>query len=310
MTTLNPRNFSPGTTCSPGLANGDGTKIFAGFPSPQEPAGPPWTHPVVDPARIAPWGNPSPFAIPAQPPSRNPPPRGKLLSKVTAAIEAARGKTDTAKRTHMVFVLDVSSSMLQGKELTMAAFNDQLRLVRESAKEAGVTTVSLILFGSDVVVKTKFGDVHQVADLTHATYAPYGSTSLYDAIGKAIKLVIKADGFGEADTAFLVTVLTDGEENSSTEYEGAELAQCIQALEATKTVSFSILGPKEHLQQLGDVLKIERSNIGGYDAGSTQGRAKGMASMVTATSAYLATRAAGGTQAVGMYSASPDKLGV
>lgn len=191
----------------------------------------------------------------------------------------------------------------------MAAFNDQLRLVRESAKEAGVTTVSLILFGTDVVVKTKLGDVHQVADLTHATYAPHGSTSLYDAIGKAIKLVIKADGFGEADTAFLVTVLTDGEENSSTEYEGAELAQCIQALEATKTVSFSILGPKEHLQQLGDVLKIERSNIGGYDAGSMQGRAEGMASMVAATSAYLATRAAGGTQAVGMYSASPDKLG-
>ena len=44
---------------------------------------------------------------------------GKLLAKTRAALEQTKDRPVTGKRTHMVFVLDASSSMPQGKDLTM-----------------------------------------------------------------------------------------------------------------------------------------------------------------------------------------------
>jgi uncharacterized protein YegL len=227
--------------------------------------------------------------------------KDSLVKTVQQAIEASKQKAVSAKRTHIIFVLDGSGSMVQGKEMTMAAFNDQLRIVREASKDAGHTTVSLIVFSYSVEVVFRYGELEAIQPLTHANYHPEGGTALYDAIGKAVKLVLKADGFGEPDTAFLVTVLTDGGENSSRKYSGGELAQCVQALEATKTVSFSILGPQEHLRQLGDVLHIERSNIGGFDTSSLHGRAMGMSEMVGATASYMALRSEGVTQMSNLY---------
>lgn len=232
---------------------------------------------------------------------RQPASSGLLKNRVQAAIERAKNKPVSARRTHIIFVLDGSGSMLQGKELTMAAFNDQLRIVQEASKEAGQTTVSLVVFSDTVKVAVRYGELQSVQPLSHANYHPEGGTALYDAIGKAIKMVIKADGFGEPDTAFLVTVLTDGEENSSCKYAGSELSECIRALEATKTVSFSILGPKEQLRQLGDVLHIERSNIGGFDVSSVQGRSVGLQAMSGATASYMASRSAGMTQVNNLY---------
>lgn len=233
-------------------------------------------------------------------PAREP---SNLLRRVQEAIALKSGKAITAKRTHVLFVLDGSGSMMQGKELTMAAFNDQLRIVREASEQTGTTTVSLLVFSEQVSVLVRHGQLAQVLPLNHANYRPSGGTALYDALGQAIELVLEAEGFGEPDTAFLVTALTDGEENSSHRHDAQEISRCIQALEATQTVSFSILGPKEHLHTLADVLNIRATNVGGFDTNTVKGRSEGLRSMSMATSSYMSLRAAGSTQAHALYAA-------
>lgn len=228
-----------------------------------------------------------------------------LFKQVSAAIEASAAAKASAKRTYILFVLDTSGSMVVGKELTMAAYNDQIRLIKETAAETGDTKVSLFLF-NDTVTQVQDGVcIEDVIPLSHATYRPSGSTALYDGIGAAIERVISSKGFGEPDTAFLVTILTDGEENSSRHVGSQDLAQSILALEKTKTVSFSILGPKENLQKLSDVLSIRKDNVGGYSTTTQGGISAGMASMTTATSTYLRGRVAGETQVGGLYSEAP-----
>ncbi len=232
---------------------------------------------------------------------------GKLLAKTQKKLRKLRGSAITAKRTHVIYVLDESYSMLTGKALLMAAYNDQLRLMRSHAALAGELSVSLIRFNGEVRAAKPFDSIEQAHELDDINYTPNGSTALLDAIASAIKTTLKAPGLGEGDTAVLVTIFTDGDENNSRKYplHGPELAQCIQALEDLGTVSFALLSPSEHQTKLANILRLRRENVGGYDVHSQQGRAHGMASMTAATRSFMSARAAGQTQVMNLYAQEP-----
>lgn len=79
-----------------------------------------------------------------------------------------------------------------------------------------------------------------VAKLNEETYLPRGGTPLYDAIGKTIRSIQdKANG----DKVLFVT-LTDGEENSSSEWKQSTIQALIKEKEASGwTFSYIGVGP-------------------------------------------------------------------
>ncbi len=147
--------------------------------------------------------------------------------------------------THVVFVLDSSSSMGCVKDATISGFNEYLDIQRKEAKESGIKThITLYTFnGRGIETVVEYADVSTVENLTKSSYNPNGMTNLYDAIGYAMRSVnTRLNQFKkEFRDNVIINILTDGQENSSTEYDASTIKEMVQMAES-KGWAFMFLG--------------------------------------------------------------------
>jgi len=121
-------------------------------------------------------------------------------------------------KTEIVFILDKSGSMAGLEKDTIGGFN---ALIDKQKKLDGEVTVTTVLFNHDYTLLHDRIDIKGIAPLTEDQYNVSGTTALLDAIGISIKKMqeIQNVTLKEAQpdkTIFVIT--TDGEENSSTQY--------------------------------------------------------------------------------------------
>ena len=123
-----------------------------------------------------------------------------------------------AKRVFNLIIVDESGSMSIIREQAFTGMNETLQTIRQMQKKYPEQEqhVTLVTFDSE---HTTWHYDNAPASLTHdigwKDYAPSGCTPLYDAMGKAIS---KVNAQVSIDDNVLVTVITDGEENSSREW--------------------------------------------------------------------------------------------
>lgn len=159
------------------------------------------------------------------------------------------------KKIHTLSILDRSGSMSSYKARTIESFNADLASLREQAKSADVKVYNTLLtFASnnnwstsdegDFCFPRVLADVANCADLTSDEYVPNGGTPLLDAIGKGIERLKTelGDDLGSDDVHILVTVLTDGEENSSREYTKDQIKKMIEHFSADGKWTFTFIG--------------------------------------------------------------------
>jgi len=150
-------------------------------------------------------------------------------------------KQTTKKKTEgtlVAFLLDRTGSMASVKQETIGGFNGYLDELLKRPESKSIRfhftqfdTVSIDLV-HDCVPLSK------VSKLTDKTYEPRGGTPLYDAIGKTIRAIQdKVNG----DKVLFVT-LTDGEENSSSEWNQATIKALIKEKEDKDKWTFSYIG--------------------------------------------------------------------
>lgn len=123
----------------------------------------------------------------------------------------------------IVCVLDESGSMSGSEAKVIESFNAVIEKYKEL--DAGEAYVSLYTFGSqEQSVKLVYSNQHlmEVANMTTKDYRPYGSTPLYDAIGRAM-----ADHADYKRVFFVVD--TDGFENTSREFSAQQIREMILA---------------------------------------------------------------------------------
>jgi hypothetical protein len=127
-------------------------------------------------------------------------------------------KGDTPGRTHALVVLDKSGSMMIRSEATIEGFNEFISGLKQDVK--GEVLVTLVQF--DTLVNTVYAlkPLRDVPDLSSETYRPGGMTALYDAVGRAVRTA--EPQVREGDKVNL-TIMTDGQENSSTEFSNAAI---------------------------------------------------------------------------------------
>jgi Mg-chelatase subunit ChlD len=122
------------------------------------------------------------------------------------------------KRVHNLIIVDESGSMSVIRKQAFAGMNETLQTVRQMQEKfpEQEQRVTLITFDSD---HTKVHYDNETAaktkDLAWQAYNPCAATPLYDAIGKGIA---KVQAQTSDDDNVLVTIITDGEENSSEEW--------------------------------------------------------------------------------------------
>jgi len=158
-----------------------------------------------------------------------------------------------------LLILDESGSMSSIEKQAVDSVNETLQSVRAAQKkyeDEQEHFVSFVTFNSDAV-KTVLDRVeaNKAEDITPAQFNPACCTPLYDAIGKSVTELKKS--VAENDKV-LVTIVTDGYENASTEYNQASIKAMTEKLEKVGW-TFAYLGANQDAMAVSQSLGIRNA---------------------------------------------------
>jgi uncharacterized protein YegL len=171
------------------------------------------------------------------------------------------------KGTLVCFLLDMTGSMTQYKKETIEGFNSYVEGLKEGVKgkkELKSTKMMLTKFNTQVMEISDMVPITEMEELTGQNYRPNHWTPLYDAIGKTIVGAEKAqDG-----QKVLFVIMTDGEENSSTEYNRDGIFKLIEDKQADGW-EFMYLGANQDAYRVGGNMGVPRANTSTYTQSKT-----------------------------------------
>ena len=139
-------------------------------------------------------------------------------------------------KTEIVCILDRSGSMGSMKDEAIGGFNGFLDDQKAIPDPANLT---LAIFDYEYKVLYDAKDIADIPPLTDLLYHPRGSTALLDAIGMGVsntkeriakyqQTIIDAGGTKPDAPKVVVMILTDGQENSSKEWDKGRVAKLIE----------------------------------------------------------------------------------
>lgn len=185
---------------------------------------------------------------------------------------------------HVAFVLDRSGSMSHLRDAVVSGVDE---FVSELRRDQGETLFSLTAFDTRVEHLHVAVPLADVSSLRETGYNPGGMTALFDAVAHT---VLATDERLRAERRekekVMVAVLTDGLENSSTDYTARTIADLIRAYDARPNWTFVYLGAAHgtlrEAQDAADVLSFARGNAMRWQA-EDAGVRKTMGALATAT---------------------------
>ncbi len=187
-----------------------------------------------------------------------------LFSKKVRQMKTQMGasKSKDSKRMTSVYhliVLDESGSMRCITRATISGCNETIqtiRMMQEQTIETQRHYVSIYLFDttkSRYIIKEE--KVDKVREITEEDYRPYAGTPLFDALGFTLT-ELKRTIEREKDTLGYVTIITDGYENASRQYNLNSVKTLIDELKE-KNVIFSFIGANIDAADYGKKLHID-----------------------------------------------------
>ena len=145
------------------------------------------------------------------------------------------------KRVHNLIIVDESGSMEVIRKQAFVGMNETLQTVRKMQEKFPDQEQFVTLLTFDTGHTTWHYDntpASKTKDLDWKAYRPGGGTPLYDAIGKGIS---KTNAQIEDGDHVLVTIITDGEENSSEEWTLKMIRTMIEKLKK-QNWTFTLIG--------------------------------------------------------------------
>lgn len=161
-----------------------------------------------------------------------------------------------------LIVLDESGSMSHLSEQTVSGCNETINVAKTQAeKNADVfrSLMSVFAFQSGGPVSSRYimknEDVLKVRHITDKDYRPWGGTPLLDAVGSTLT-ELKTVAATHEDATGVVTIITDGMENSSTLYSWQDVARLISEFkEMGWTVN--LIGANIDVEEMGKRMNID-----------------------------------------------------
>ncbi len=167
------------------------------------------------------------------------------------------------KTAEIVCILDRSVSMTRLTDATIEGFN---AFIEEQRKVPGRARVSLVLFNHEYQLVYADKPLKKVKTLNRKKYVAAGTTALLDAVGRTIEDVANryvANNGAPDKTVFCI--ITDGEENSSSDYKKEQVKELIDEYQAVGW-DFFFLGANIDSFAEAASLGIARAHTVDYDA--------------------------------------------
>jgi Mg-chelatase subunit ChlD len=158
-------------------------------------------------------------------------------------------------RVFNLIILDESGSMSAIEKQAIDGVNETVQTIRAAQKKHDDQEhfVSLVSFNSDEV-KTIYDKVEaeRVEELTDKQYCPSCCTPLYDAMGNSLSMLRKSVA---EDDMVLVTIITDGYENASKEYNQPAIKKLVDELKSKGWV-FTYIGANQDVEKVAATISV------------------------------------------------------
>ena len=143
--------------------------------------------------------------------------------------------------TELVFILDKSGSMADLTDDTIGGFNSMIAKQKEEDGECLVTTV---LFANEAATVHDRVPLAKIEPMTRRDYCAAGCTALFDAVGSTVRHIETIHRYAREEdrperTLFVIT--TDGMENASRQFSGAEVKSLVEKAKSEQGFEFLFL---------------------------------------------------------------------
>ncbi len=175
----------------------------------------------------------------------------------TEAQDKQEGPSAHATQTYNLIILDESGSMNCVRPQTISGCNETLNSIRHMAKEQPDIKQYVSIFCFDNTNSRyifRNVPVEDTRDLTEADYRPCGCTPLYDAIGYTVTQLEKQ--IATSDAVAVVTIITDGYENASRQWNIRSVVQLITRLKEKGWV-FTFIGANIDVEKAAKGIGID-----------------------------------------------------
>ena len=130
---------------------------------------------------------------------------------------------------HLI-LLDASGSMSCIRQTALTGCNETIQSIRsmQSQNPDQQHYLTLVSFNTDAITNLILDNVkiNDAKELSERDYRPNSCTPLYDAVGLSVLSLEKK--LPESDYCALVTIITDGLENASTEFNAERLKKLVE----------------------------------------------------------------------------------
>ena len=166
-------------------------------------------------------------------------------------------KTEKTK-VYNVIIMDRSGSMWDIQKPAIMGFNEVLGGVQAASSKYADTQeqfITLVLFDSVSIDEVYWNaDPSKAEHLTDKTYVPGACTPLYDAMGRTLTKLEK-ELKGDENHSVIVTIITDGYENFSKEYNLPAIKALVEHLK-DEGWSFAYMGTDHDVHAVSIDLSI------------------------------------------------------
>ncbi len=166
------------------------------------------------------------------------------------------------------FVLDKSGSMDVIRQATISGFNEFLG---DQQREGGSARMTLTLFDTRFHTVVSAEPVERIVPLSPHTYQPGGMTALYDAIAHTMKITDDYVAQHKPDQVLFV-IMTDGQENSSREFDRSRILKMIEDRQNGPHYEFIYLGANQDAYEVGRSIGVHRDKSLTYEASPEEAR--------------------------------------
>ena len=170
-------------------------------------------------------------------------------------------------KVYNVIIMDRSGSMWEIQKPAIMGYNEVLGGVKAAATKFAETQeqfMTLVLFDSSSIDEVYWNaNPADAAILTEETYVPGACTPLYDAVGRTLTRLEK-ELKGDDNHSVVVTIITDGYENDSHEYNLTAVKSLIEHLKK-EGWSFAYMGTDHDVEgvtvslSITNVVKFEKT---------------------------------------------------
>ena len=179
-------------------------------------------------------------------------------------------KKNEKTRVYNVIIMDRSGSMWEIQKPAIMGYNEVLGGVKAAATKFAETQeqfMTLVLFDSSSIDEVYWNaNPADAAILTEETYEPGACTPLYDAVGRTLTKLEK-ELKGDDNHSVVVTIITDGYENDSHEYNLTGVKSLIEHLKK-EGWSFAYMGTDHDVE--GVTVSLSITNVVKFEKTETE----------------------------------------